>query len=125
MQRTLGFEKTTLDRFLEFHRVHPEVFELFHEAALRVVAAGKRRISARLIAERIRWTFEIERGDDGFKLNNNYIPYYARLVMILDFKCEGLFERRDAKFDCDDATLVREFHNVNSRLPGLAGRSEP
>lgn len=66
-------------KFLDFHIKYPQVYLLFEKFALQLIGAGKIKLGARMIIERIRW--EITTGskdDDGFKINNMFIAYYSR-----------------------------------------------
>lgn len=100
--------RSRFERFIEFHGQHPEVFEMFAAFARKARGAGLQRYSARAIWERLRWHFRVEQGDAEFKLNDHFPPYYARLLMASDVMFAGFFERRDARFDVDDATLLCE-----------------
>ena len=97
-------------RFRKFHRENPRVFELFAHFAAQAKERGRREyFGARMIGERIRWYTAVEvTTEDEYKLNDHYWPYYARLLMLTDERFAGFFQRRDARFDVDDATLVRE-----------------
>ncbi len=66
--------------FLEFHEANPRVWELFASYAWQLIRAGRRHYSARAVIHRIRWHMDVETvGGDGFKINNNHSPYYARM----------------------------------------------
>lgn len=98
-------------RFLKFHRDSPRVYELFRHFAVLAKSKGRRKyFGARMIGERIRWYTSVETtSEDDYRINDHYWPYYARLLMLSDpAQFEGFFERRDAHFDVDDATLLRE-----------------
>jgi len=69
-------------RSREFAKKHPAVGPLFDRFALEKVAQGFRHYSASAVWHRIRW--ETPAGADGllaFKLNNDFIPHYARAFM--------------------------------------------
>lgn len=56
--------------------------------------------SARMIWERIRWeTMLAEESKSGavLKLNNNYAPFMARLVMKANPELEGMFQKRGVR----------------------------
>lgn len=95
-------------RFLDFHKSNPEVWRLFQRFAGEALESGRNRFGARLIGERIRWETIIQTTDKDYKVNNDFWPYYARLLMLTDASFAGVFERRDRHFDTDDETLVRE-----------------
>ncbi len=77
-----------------FHKANPHVYKLFEELTFRAIARGRQRYSAQTIIEQIRWHFDIETGDESFKLNDHHKPYYARYFMHLHPEHEGFFETR-------------------------------
>lgn len=64
--------------FEEFDRANPRIYELMCRFADQAIAAGRTRIGAQLLFERIRWEVYITTTDEEFKLNNNHVAYYAR-----------------------------------------------
>ena len=50
--------------------------------------------SARDIVSRIRWGSDIETRGDSYKVNNNWSPFYARLLVLYDSGFEGFFAMR-------------------------------
>lgn len=64
------------------------------EALKRDIAAGRLKIGARLIGERIRWECAIQTTDVEFKINDHYWPFYARLFMTEHPRHAGIFETR-------------------------------
>lgn len=89
--------------FEQFHRANPHVYEAFKRFAKE---ARQRRdhFAARDIIHRIRWWTEIESNDaDGFKINNNWSPFYARLLIKDDPTFAGFFELRRAAADREAA----------------------
>ena len=73
--------KLELD-FAKFHLLNQHVYQKFVVYAHDVREAGFNQFSARAIIHRIRWHMDIEtKSGDGFKINNNHSPYYARKMM--------------------------------------------
>ncbi len=71
---TSRYHKPTLaERWEEYDREHPETYRLFARFALELIAAGRKHYSADAVVHRIRWHTAIEHGDDGFKINNNFV----------------------------------------------------
>jgi hypothetical protein len=69
-------------KFEEYHAKNPQVYELFKRFANEAISHGRKTLSASLICERIRWeTSVVTKSDDGFKITNNHMAYYARLWM--------------------------------------------
>lgn len=84
-------------RFQVYHKANPGVFRLFVAFAEQAKQAGRRRIGAKAIAERIRWECAVQSKDDGFKLNNVYVSRYARLVGKERPDLADMFETRQLK----------------------------
>ena len=82
-------------RFWDFHRAHPEVYDKIVGLARAAKARGFRRYSMRTIWEKLRWHFEIVKpSGDEFKLNDPLVPYYDLLVMDREPDLRGFFEIR-------------------------------
>lgn len=72
---------TDLERaFWSFHNENPAIYELFTTFMRDVIERGLERISADQVMHRIRWECDVvTRGGGRFKVNNNFVAYYARL----------------------------------------------
>ena len=68
-------------RFWAFHQRNPIIYRLFCRFCSDIQARGLRQYSAYAIMHRIRWYTHVETTDHDFKINNNFIPWYARLWM--------------------------------------------
>lgn len=89
---------TLAQRFEEYHRENPHVYELFLKYAKQVKNSGFDRFSSKAIYERLRWHLSFETNDcDAFKLNNNYTSFYARKVMAEHPEFTNFFETRIQK----------------------------
>lgn len=86
--------KSILDGFTEFHSKNPSVYRAFEREALRAIKRGRKKISAKLLINWIRWNNFIETGDDNFKINDAYQSYYARLFVTIHPHHKGIFEFR-------------------------------
>jgi hypothetical protein len=80
----LSIEFTTTEdkierAFRRFHRENPHVYQLLCKYADEAIAAGRTRLSTKMLFERIRWYTHIETRGEDLKLNNNYTAHYARL----------------------------------------------
>lgn len=91
------FDSSIEGRFVRFHSENPHVFGLFVRFAEEARAAGRKRIGAKAIAERIRWSVSVETRGDGFKLNNIFVSRYARLIAKERPDLAELFETRSLK----------------------------
>lgn len=80
--------------FEKFHKAHPEVYQYFRWFASEAIISGRKRFSAYLIANRIRWETQILTGNHKFKINNNHIAFYARMFAQEFPEYSDLFEFR-------------------------------
>lgn len=84
--------------FDKYHRENPAIFQMFSRFAFEAIGKGRKHIGANAIIERMRWETMIE-GNDDFKVNNNYAPFYARLFMRVNPEHSGIFEIRKSRAD--------------------------
>lgn len=87
-------------RFLAFHADYPEVYDALVELARKAYDAGANRVGLRMLLEVLRWEWTLSRlpaDDEAWKLNNNYAPWYARLIMNTEPWATGLFELRQMR----------------------------
>ena len=69
-------------QFAKFHAENQKIYTLFVQYAMDLKEASFNFYSARAIIHRIRWHLDVEtKSGDGFKINNNHSPYYARKMM--------------------------------------------
>lgn len=95
--------------FWKFHRENPHVYTLFDRFTRRAIAAGRTRLASKLICERIRWETAVETRGEEFKINNNHMPYYARLWMRNNPRYAGFFGTRTTSAGpISDALAERE-----------------
>lgn len=86
-----------VERFVSYHRRHPQVWKLFIRYARQMRDGGNRkRYSAWAIINRIRWDHDMEK-TEVFKIANQYIAVYARLAMHVYPEFEGFFDLRPMK----------------------------
>ena len=92
------------DRFIKFHEENPHVYKKLLNLAHIAKAAGRNKISMKLLFEKLRWDYIIDtkRPEGEFRLNNNFTSYYARMIMRRNPDLAGMFELR----------------NQNERIPG-------
>jgi hypothetical protein len=85
---------TITERFEWYLSEHPEVYDLLVKLARDVKARGKTQYSMKAIFERARWHYHIEKGEDGFVLNNDFTAHFARLIEEREPDLCGFFEKR-------------------------------
>ncbi len=83
--------------FWEFHGANPEVYRMLVRFAQewRQARGKSARLGVKALFERVRWEVALARTDAlGFKLNNNYTAYYARLIMVQERDLADIFKLR-------------------------------
>lgn len=105
--------------FEKFHRENPRVYILFCQFTRRMINAGLKNGSARLVLERIRWETAVETvPDKPVKLNNNYTPRYARLWMNDHPEFPDYFRTRVLSANSVDSVNIPEKeHDPKSYFP--------
>lgn len=68
-------------RFAAFHRLNPNVYLELRRRALVLAAQGHRRVSVKMLFEVVRYSAMTTRGDDVYKLNNDFTSLYARMLI--------------------------------------------
>jgi hypothetical protein len=68
-------------KFEDWNSQNPHVYELFKRFTFEAIAAGKRKSSAWLIVNRIRWETSIVTKGDDFKISNDFIALFSRKFM--------------------------------------------
>ncbi len=84
------------EKFQDFHEANPLVYAQLRDLALKMRRTGRERYSIWGLFNVLRWHRALETTDDDFKLNNNYTPYYARLLMKKEPELEGFFHTRQS-----------------------------
>lgn len=88
---------TLTEQWERWDGLNPEFYELFKQFTFEAVAAGKTRLSAWLIVNRIRWETEIVTTGNEYKVSNNFIALYSRKFMQDYPEHEGLFVIKQMK----------------------------
>lgn len=84
----------------EYHQKNPQVYVQFRKVTLQTIAKGFKHYSAKGIFEIVRWHSGVSTVDpEGFKVNNSYVSFYARLFMREYPQHEGFFRNRKSKYD--------------------------
>ncbi len=87
------------EKFWEFHTAHPEVYRRLRELALQMRRRGVQQYGIGGLFEVLRWKEALRTHDpDGYKLNNNYRSFYARLLMEREPELRGFFELRTLRW---------------------------
>lgn len=89
-----GYPQAVIDRFNEWHRRNPHIYEQFKRLAYKMRATGRERYSARTIVEAMRWHYDLRTTGDVFEINGDFVPIYARLLIQNHPEFTGFFELR-------------------------------
>lgn len=84
------------EAFLQFHAANGWVYEALVKMARDLIAQGRTRIGIKMLFEVLRWHYYRSTTDasSDFKINNNYAPHYARLIMSNEPALDGIFGTR-------------------------------
>lgn len=64
--------------FDRFNKNNPHIYKAFEKQALSAISKGRKKLSAKLIINWIRWNEFLESSDKNFKINDAFQSYYAR-----------------------------------------------
>lgn len=82
--------------FLAFHEAHPQVYAALVRLTREAVAAGRTKVGAKALWERLRWEFSLHTGETP-NLNNSFTSRYARLIAEREPDLAGVFEFRELR----------------------------
>lgn len=87
---------TPAEKFDEYHRLNPQVANALEQMAYDLIKRGRRKIGIKMLMEVLRWNYQMKTDDPNsdFKINNNYAPYYARLLIARNPQWADVFELR-------------------------------
>ncbi len=85
------------DAFWRFHSENPHVYRLLVKLAREWKQTTGDKLGIAALFERARWEHRmITRGDE-YVMNNNYKPFYSRLIMAQERDLRGIFNLREQK----------------------------
>jgi len=92
-----NIDKELLKKFKAYHEKNPHIFREFKRYATEMRQV-RSKSSAWLIVNRIRWDKDIHsNADEEFKIANEYIALYARLLIHNSPEFEGFFNLKKMK----------------------------
>lgn len=103
MTQAVMFASVLEQRFWTHHRAHPEIYDYFVRFARewRATKGQHAKIGAKCLAERVRWEVAISgKDDEGFKINNSAVSFYARLIALQEPSLKDIFEFRRQRVSC-------------------------
>ena len=87
----------TIEHEQLFHNDNPDVYRHLKDLALVGRRSGMQHCSIMKLFAVLRWEIDISTTDPKFKINNNLMPFYARLLMEQEPELEGFFRLRRRK----------------------------
>jgi len=92
-------DMTTQEKFIEFHRLNPQVADILEDMADELISRGRKRVGIKMLMEVLRWNYQMKTDDPNsdFKINNNYAPHYSRLLLSRHPNWENVFELRELR----------------------------
>lgn len=92
-----GIDPELLAKFKVFHKNNPHVFQAFGKYAFEMKRSGRKKSSAWLIINRCRWDADIRTDGEPFKISNDYIGLYSRLMIYQFPEFIGFFTLKTMK----------------------------
>jgi hypothetical protein len=91
-------EATIEEKAMAFHIANPRVYQELRRLALTLFYRGHKHFGAKLLTEQLRWLW-MERTSDmsGYKINNNFVATYSRLLMSQEPELRGVFSTRTTR----------------------------
>ena len=86
--------------FWRFHQAHPDVYQVLCQLARDWKENSQKRkaaLSMRKLYEDARWMTNVGADDESYRLPNNHIPFYSRLVMEREEDLAGMFQTKKQK----------------------------
>jgi hypothetical protein len=95
---TLSDEGTD-QKFKEYHSKNPDVYKQFVRITREAHNKGKETLSIWLVANVVRWYVYMNTTDPNseFKISNDYLSRYARLIMDQELDLQGIFKTKRLK----------------------------
>jgi len=91
--------------FNKFNKENPQIFKAFEQQVFKAINKGRKKISAKLIINWIRWNEFLRSSDENFKINDAYQSYYARYFIEQYPEYLGIFEFRKLRNEQDGAYM--------------------
>jgi hypothetical protein len=91
------YPATVLAKFKRYHEKNPQVYEEFKRLAFQMKKTGRRKYSAEIIINVMRWHMDLKTSGDVFEINNDFKPIYARLLIYHYPEFQKFFEFRKVR----------------------------
>ncbi len=91
--------KSIDEAFRDFHKANPQIYSWFKKYFFHLERKGKKKISGKLIIERVRWEAFVKTTGEDFRINNNFTSRYVRLFIREFPQYSNYFELRTIHAD--------------------------
>ncbi|HWR15143.1 MAG TPA: hypothetical protein VN577_09960 [Terriglobales bacterium] len=99
---TAAIRQNTYEEFLAFHAANPAVYNYAVKLCREEVENGRKHWSPTACFSVIRFNLgRIKRLGGDYDINNDFIPYYSRLIQMQEPDLEDFFETRTSVADAD------------------------
>ena len=90
-----GLKDGVIEKFRDWYPSNIHVINAFEKEAFYLLTRGRReRYSIYTIREKLRWDSLVSESGKDYKLNNNFSPFIARILMFMNPEMEGMFSTR-------------------------------
>ncbi|MDG4790385.1 hypothetical protein O7626_40775 [Micromonospora sp. WMMD1102] len=90
------------EKFWRYHEANPAIYSLLVAFAREWRdRTGRPKLGINSLIERVRWEVAVRTNDPDFKINNNYGPWFSRLIMRQEPDLDDLFHTRRSVADDD------------------------
>lgn len=90
---------TTAEEFERYHEQNPAIYKAMVILCRQWISrTGRRKLGINAVVERTRWEIAVQTNTDP-KIDNNFAPYFARLIMAQERDLAGLFDLRRSGAD--------------------------
>lgn len=104
-----------IERFKKFHNEHNQIYSEFRKKAFEI-RRKRNKYSHWAVMQAVRWESDVQGGTD-FKISNDYISLYARMLVHFEPSLKGFFSFKSMK--SKSARISQKEYN---RLVGYDGR---
>jgi len=94
-------------KFIEYHYANPHIYDEFERLADAMRNAGRKAYSQWAIVNVIRWNHDLKTDAQDFKISNDYIALYPRLLIFRRPEFDGFFTLKPMKPRRRMATITK------------------
>ena len=107
-----NIDKNLLNKFKKYHEENPHIYREFKRYAYAMKGV-RSKSSAWLIINRIRWDYDIKsNSNEVFKISNDYIALYSRLLIYNDPEFKDFFVIKQMKSSGRALSIEEQFEET-------------